>query len=390
MASIETLLGKDGNPRAYKVAWRSEEGREVTKTLRLKRDAERLKRQMEDARDLGALIDVADRGVTLGAYVTRWTEAQTHRSGTAERAGRVLAHLTKTIGADRRVVSIGRTDIQGWVRRRAQQIAPSTLITEWVWTRALFAAAVADRIRPDSPCATVALPQAAPRARVEIPSYAALCAVTDAMLSPVFVAMVWVGARTGLRPGELRGLTIGQVDFFRHTLTVDRQAARSGAIVAVDRVTGKLGPVPPKTEKSHRTIPIDPETTGIIAAHLAAHPAGDDGLIFTNRSGRAYSGNAMADNYKRAGRRVGVPFHPHATRHFYASVLIAEGRNPIEVKERLGHAKLAETMDTYGHLFPGADDGTRGAIAGFFERAASEPRPLRGLLGSKQASDQGF
>ncbi len=52
----------------------------------------------------------------------------------------------------------------------------------------------------------------------------------------------------------------------------------------------------------------------------------------------------------------------HAMRHFYASWCInrkAEGGlelPPKVVQERIGHATLAMTMDTYGHLFPRGDD----------------------------------
>jgi integrase len=41
----------------------------------------------------------------------------------------------------------------------------------------------------------------------------------------------------------------------------------------------------------------------------------------------------------------------HDLRHFYASALIAANLNPKIIQARLGHATLAETMDTYGHLF---------------------------------------
>jgi integrase len=40
----------------------------------------------------------------------------------------------------------------------------------------------------------------------------------------------------------------------------------------------------------------------------------------------------------------------HDLRHFYASALIAANLNPKIIQARLGHATLAETMDTYGHL----------------------------------------
>ena len=50
----------------------------------------------------------------------------------------------------------------------------------------------------------------------------------------------------------------------------------------------------------------------------------------------------------------------HDLRHFYASTLIAANLNPKAIRARLGHASITETMDTYGHLFPDAEDLGRG------------------------------
>jgi integrase len=59
----------------------------------------------------------------------------------------------------------------------------------------------------------------------------------------------------------------------------------------------------------------------------------------------------------------------HCLRHFYASWLINRpakgglGLPPKEVQERLGHASITLTMDTYGHLFESEDDGKELAAA---------------------------
>jgi integrase len=52
----------------------------------------------------------------------------------------------------------------------------------------------------------------------------------------------------------------------------------------------------------------------------------------------------------------------HDLRHFYASGLITANLNPKVIQTRLGHATIAETMDTYGHLFPDAEDLGRTAV----------------------------
>jgi integrase len=45
-----------------------------------------------------------------------------------------------------------------------------------------------------------------------------------------------------------------------------------------------------------------------------------------------------------------------------ASTLIAANLNPKVIQARLGHSSITETMDTYGHLFPEAEDLGRGVI----------------------------
>jgi integrase len=52
----------------------------------------------------------------------------------------------------------------------------------------------------------------------------------------------------------------------------------------------------------------------------------------------------------------------HDLRHFYALALIGAGLHPKAIQSRLGHAIIAGTMDTYGHLFPDAEDHGRGAL----------------------------
>ena len=63
---------------------------------------------------------------------------------------------------------------------------------------------------------------------------------------------------------------------------------------------------------------------------------------------------------KACGLPQGTRFHD--LRHFYASALIGAGLHPKAIQARLGHATIAETMDTYGHLFPDSEEHGRGAL----------------------------
>jgi Phage integrase family len=54
----------------------------------------------------------------------------------------------------------------------------------------------------------------------------------------------------------------------------------------------------------------------------------------------------------RAGPRMR---NPHALRHTYASLLIQNGESLPYVRDQLGHGSIKITVDTYGHLVPGAN-----------------------------------
>ncbi len=53
---------------------------------------------------------------------------------------------------------------------------------------------------------------------------------------------------------------------------------------------------------------------------------------------------------------VGEPCTFHDLRHSHAAILIAQGEYPKVIQERLGHASIKTTLDTYGHLFDGLDE----------------------------------
>jgi integrase len=67
---------------------------------------------------------------------------------------------------------------------------------------------------------------------------------------------------------------------------------------------------------------------------------------------------------KKAGLPLSVTFHD--LRHFYASLLIAEGCSIKTVQGRLGHESAIQTLDIYGHLWPDSEDETRNAVDNVF------------------------
>ncbi len=60
----------------------------------------------------------------------------------------------------------------------------------------------------------------------------------------------------------------------------------------------------------------------------------------------------------------------HDLRHTFASLLLQQGESVVYVKEQLGHASIQITVDTYGHLIPGAN---RGAVDRLDDDAPMHP-----------------
>ncbi|CAA9439943.1 MAG: Phage integrase family protein [uncultured Pseudonocardia sp.] len=65
--------------------------------------------------------------------------------------------------------------------------------------------------------------------------------------------------------------------------------------------------------------------------------------------------------WRKARPAAGLPtLRMHDLRHFYASGLIAAGCDVVTVQRALGHASATVTLSTYAHLWPSAEDRTRG------------------------------
>ena len=65
--------------------------------------------------------------------------------------------------------------------------------------------------------------------------------------------------------------------------------------------------------------------------------------------------DALSKAYKKLARAAGVPRSSfHTLRHTHVSMLLAAGVPIKTVQERLGHASIQTTMDTYGHLMENA------------------------------------
>ena len=270
MASIDKR--SDGR---YRARWREYPGGpQRTKHFSRKIDAERFLDGVRGDLARGVYIDPDAGNVTFKEYAEAWRTMQVHRASTATSVEQQLRlHVYPTIG-DRPLSSVRPSDIQALVRGLSEHLAPGTVEVVYGRVAAVFKAAVRDRLIASSPCIDVKRPRSAPASTLDVLTTEQVLALADAVPDR-YRTLVTTAAGTGLRPGELFGLSVDRVDFLRKQMRVDRQLVRT-------RGPGvELGPL--KTSASYRTIPLPRTVSDSLAAHLArwrAHP--ELGLVFTN------------------------------------------------------------------------------------------------------------
>ena len=313
----------------------------------------------------GQWLDPDDTSTTFGAYAVPWLAAQTWAPGTRMLVESSLRrHLLPVIGD----VPLGRlrpSQLQALVtglRTRSGRVPePATVGTIVQHLRQVLNGAVQDRMLLTNPAKGLKLPRGRP-AEVVIPTVAEVETILDA-IDPRHRALVAVGCGLGLRQGEAFGLSIDRVDFLRARVRVDRQLVRLERSSAL---------APPKTERSHRVIPLPQVVAVELAQHVERFPNDDpDGLLFV----AALGGRLRRDGWNRrvwkpavtAAGRPDLTFH--SGRHFYASALIRAGLSRKAVADRLGNTP-AMVDEVYGHLWADDDDRTRDAIDGLFSPQA--------------------
>ena len=188
-----------------------------------------------------------------------------------------------------------------------------------------------------------------------------LDAIADERLYPLF----HLAAFTGIRRGELCGLSWDDVNLDAGLVTIAWQITDLGyrkaraAEKEGKRVTYRSRP---KTaDGDDRTIDIDTATIAVlktwrrkqIKERLALGRAyrDRDNLVFTREDGTPLDPQLAYTTFKRLIRRHQLPEVPlHHLRHGAASIQIEAGIDIAVISKRLGHSRIGLTSDTYGHL----------------------------------------
>lgn len=148
---------------------------------------------------------------------------------------------------------------------------------------------------------------------------------------------------TGMRKGEVFGLKKDVINFNKNFLMVKH----SQSLNAKGRVVLSAT----KTKASRRRIDCDEETMQILWHRCNTS---DSPFIFSYDDGSMLIPWSLSDTLKRKSKAAGIKAHRfHDLRHGHATYLLINNVHPKIVQERLGHANVGITLDTYSHLIPG-------------------------------------
>ena len=160
---------------------------------------------------------------------------------------------------------------------------------------------------------------------------------------------------TGLRQGEVLGLSWDCVDFENNMILIDKQLKRSshhkGAYYHLDR-----------TKNGHeRYIGVAPAVLDMLQRQLVwqqqcAQNAGSAwnnewNLVFTNELGSHLCHSTVYNNYKRIVKSLGIEKKRfHDLRHTYAVASLESGDDIKTLQDNMGHSTASFTLDKYGHV----------------------------------------
>jgi integrase len=181
-------------------------------------------------------------------------------------------------------------------------------------------------------------------------------------------------ATTGLRRGEALGLRWSDLD-----LDAGRASIRQ-TVIAI-RHTVMIGT--PKTAKGRRTVTLDSGTVAALREHRKRQAAErllmgagwtDNDLVFCHPDGTMVHPERFSRGFLETVARIGLPrIRLHDLRHGWATMALQAGVHPKVVQERLGHANIGVTLDTYSHVVAGLHEDAAEQVAALFRTTVSNP-----------------
>lgn len=158
-----------------------------------------------------------------------------------------------------------------------------------------------------------------------------------------------------MRQGEIAALRWRNIDFINGFISITHNFQK------IDN-SNNYALTSPKTSKSNRSIAM----MDITIKELKSHKKNQNKIIMQNRDfynnqdfvcafedGTPFKPVYIGELFRKFINRSDYPkIRFHDLRHSHATMLLRQGVNPKIVSERLGHANISITLDTYSHVLP--------------------------------------
>ena len=166
-----------------------------------------------------------------------------------------------------------------------------------------------------------------------------------------FYLAIAIAASTGVRRGELAALKWEHVDLTNKVIHIRENMVKAGTEILEKS---------PKSDAGRRDISIGSDVAALLSnAKMQyfidkAEPGFQDlGYVIHKKNGDPYRPDAITKKWERFLEKHSLPhIRLHDLRHTHATLLIQSGVSPKVVQERLGHADINITLNTYTHVMP--------------------------------------
>ena len=322
-----------------------------------KKDAERYRNKVAREKDLGTFVEPTKEA--LAGFLDNWLE-QVVKARVRERtyndySDKVRLYIKPSLG-DYKLQQIDPEKINALYNKMLEDglSARSVRFTHTVLRNALEQAVKWGKLYRN-PADLVDLPRQNKKEMKALSPEQAGRFLEATIYSP-HKALFSLLISSGVRPGEALGLKWDDVDFENKRIIVRR------ALSSVSGGGWKLEE--PKTSRSRRTIPLPLTTMKDLREHekdqaaekLKSEPGkyNDQGFVFAYKNGEPLTlRNLTRRHFKPLLEKAGLPdIRLYDLRHTCATLLLSAGENPKVVSERLGHASVTLTLDTYSHVLP--------------------------------------
>lgn len=287
--------------------------------------------------------------------VVRTSKGEQYKSSAIRAYERALRLRVLPRYGDDALADLKRPDFQQLVDELLSEgAAPATIATTVAAASCVFRHEVdRDRLKLN-PVHGVSLP-AARKGRDHVVGAIAAAAMLEAL--PEHDRALWATAMyAGLSRGELRALRASDADL-------------TACVIHVERSYDDKDGVGETKGRTKRTVPVPSLLCQRLREHLMRTGRRGDELLFGSTATHPFSPTRVtvrADKAWRAAKLERLTLHE--ARHCYASYMIAAGVNAKALSTYMGHASIAITLDTYGHMLPGNEEEAATLLDAYLDR----------------------